>query len=326
MAGDEGKTGSSTPHVIKPAYALSNSDGVSAKITHVALKGSNYAEWAKGIRIGLGAKRKLGFVDGTLKAPEADSEDFEDWSTANFTVIAWIFNTIDSTIRSSISYRDTAYELWNDIRNRFSRSNGIKVYQLESEISDCKQKDNESVMEFYGRIKKLWDDVIDYEELPSCNCNGRRCNISDKLRVYRETRQTRQFLMGLVPYFATARSNVLGLTPLPSLDIVYSRMVQEEEVRNATQDRTGAMAFAVQGEGSNNRQGKPRVRCSHCTKPGHTEPNCWIKYGYPDGREPRSGAGKGKNTTAQTNAVFGEPVVDANHVRLHGPYLEDEDW
>ncbi|KAL9237176.1 hypothetical protein vseg_011758 [Gypsophila vaccaria] len=110
---------SSTPHVTKPEYALTNSDRASAKITNVTLKGSNYTEWAKTIRIGLGAKRKLGFFDGTLEAPNADSEDFSDWSTANFKVIAWSFNTIDPTVRSSISYRDTAAKLWNDIRTRF---------------------------------------------------------------------------------------------------------------------------------------------------------------------------------------------------------------
>ncbi|XP_074298944.1 uncharacterized protein LOC141629931 [Silene latifolia] len=176
-----------TPHITKPVYALSNSDGVSAKITHVMLKGSNYAEWSKGFRNGLGEKRKLGFVDGSLKRPAAGSEDLEDWSTANYTVIAWIFNTIDSTVRSSISYRDTAVKLWDDIRNRFSRSNGIKIYHLESEISDCKQQIDETVMDFYGRLKKLWDDVNDYDALPTCDCSGCKCNISVKLRDRRET-------------------------------------------------------------------------------------------------------------------------------------------
>ncbi|XP_074297203.1 uncharacterized protein LOC141627900 [Silene latifolia] len=327
MTGTEIPT-SSSPHVTKPAYALSNSDGVSAKITHVMLIGSNYTEWSKGFRNGLGAKRKLGFVDGSLKRP-VGSADLEDWSTANYTVIAWIFNTIDSTIRSSISYRDTAVELWDDIRNRFSRGNGIKVYQLESEISDCKQKDEESVMEFYGSLKKLWDDVNDYDALPTCDCSGCKCHISDTLRQRRETKQTRKFLMGLLPHYSTARSTILGITPLPSLDSVYSRIVQEEEVRNITQEVPAAMALAVQGKKQSTKQGRPRLTCSHCHKPGHSEPNCWDKYGYPDGRGPRSGTVSGtgaSSSTVQTNAVFGEPALDANHIRLHGPYLEDEDW
>ncbi|XP_074275862.1 uncharacterized protein LOC141599644 [Silene latifolia] len=305
----------STPHITKPVYALSNSDGVSAKITHVMLKGSNYAEWCKGFRNGLGAKRKLGFVDGSLKKPSTDSEDLDDWTTANCTVIAWIFNTIDPTIRSSITYRDTGVELWDDIRNRFSRGNGIKIYQLESEISD-----------FYGRLKKLWDDVNDYDDLPTCDCSGCRSDISVKLRTRRETRQTRQFSMGLLPCYATARSNILGSTILPSLDSVYARIMQEEEVRNLTQERTTAMACAVQG---GSKQRRTRLKCTHCKKPSHSEPHCWEKHGYPEGREPRPGATSGassSSSTIQTNAVFGEPAIDANHVRLHGPYLEDEDW
>ncbi|KAH9615461.1 hypothetical protein KSS87_021376 [Heliosperma pusillum] len=116
--------------------------------------------------------------------------------------------------------------------------------------------------------------------------------------------------MGLLPVYATARSNVLGIHPLPSLDSVYSRMVQEEEVRTLTQDRTAAMAFAVQGggQGSGFKQGRPRLKCSHCKKPGHSEPNCWEKYGYPEGREPRAGSASGGQTggltSAQTHAVF----------------------
>ncbi|XP_074284556.1 uncharacterized protein LOC141609390 [Silene latifolia] len=317
------------PHITKPVYALSNSDGVSAKITHVMLKGSNYAEWAKGFRNGLGAKRKIGFVDGSLKKPSTDSEDLDDWTTANCTVIAWIFNTIDPTIRPSVTYRDTAAELWDDIKNRFSRGHGIKIYQLESEITDCKQKEEETIMDFYGRLKKLWYDVNDFDALPTCDCSGCRCNISVKLRTRRETRQTRQFLMGLLPCYATARSNILGSTTLPALDTVYARLMQEEEMRNLTQERTTAMAYAVQGGRPGTKQGKPRLRCTHCKKPGHSEPHCWEKHGYPEDREPRPGATSGASSSSsagQTNVVFGEPVVDAHHVRLQGPYLEDEDW
>ncbi|KAL9236137.1 hypothetical protein vseg_010840 [Gypsophila vaccaria] len=155
MSGDSIIPTSSMPYITKPVYPFSNADGVSAKISHVMLKGRNYLEWAKGFRNGLGVNRKLGFIDGSLKKPPADSEDLDDWSMANYTVIAWIFNTIDPTVCSSISYRDTAVELWNDIRNCFSRGNGIKIYHLESEISDCKQKEEETMMNFYGRLKKF---------------------------------------------------------------------------------------------------------------------------------------------------------------------------
>ncbi|XP_074293677.1 uncharacterized protein LOC141620800 [Silene latifolia] len=156
-------------HFVNPIYALSNQDGTGAKITHVTLTGPNYEEWAKGFRVALGAKRKLGFIDGTLKQKPSDPKEWDDWSTVNYTVIAWIFNTIDARLKSSISYREIAFDLWEDIRSRFSVANDIKIYQIQCDLANCKQKPGESVMDYYGRFKKLWDDITDFDALPNCD-------------------------------------------------------------------------------------------------------------------------------------------------------------
>ena len=61
--------------------------------------------------------------------------------------------------------------------------------------------------------------------------------------------------MGLEPFYATTRSNILGIEPLPSIHVVYSRLVQEEEVRTLNKRRTNAttpMAFAIQKNVSQN--------------------------------------------------------------------------
>lgn len=100
-----------------PRYALSHSDGTHVVITHVVLTGPNYEEWAKGFRVSLGGKRKVGFINGTEKQPSMESGDFEDWQAVNYTIIAWIFNTIEPKLRSTISYRETAYELWKTSNN-----------------------------------------------------------------------------------------------------------------------------------------------------------------------------------------------------------------
>ncbi|KAL9237246.1 hypothetical protein vseg_011820 [Gypsophila vaccaria] len=231
-----------------PVYALSHQDGTGAKITHVILVGPNYEEWAKGFRVVLGDKRNFGFIDGTLKEP-SDSVELEEWKAVNYLIVAWIFNTIESRVRSSISYRETARELWEDIRLRFTVANDIKIYQIQCDLSECKQRPGETIMDYYGRIKKLWDDMDDFDALPICQCSD--CPAS--LRKRREADQVRGFLIGLDSGYAGVRSQLLGTKPFPQIELVYSRLVQEEEVRNLTRAReenAAAMTLAVR-DGNN---------------------------------------------------------------------------
>ncbi|XP_074313856.1 uncharacterized protein LOC141649053 [Silene latifolia] len=249
---DDKKTGE-TSHTPNPVYAVSLHDGTGAKITHVVLLGPNYEEWAKGFRVALGAKRKLGFIDGTLKKKPSDPKDVEDWTAINYLIIAWIFNTIDSRIQNN--------------------------------LSDCKQKPGETIMDYYGRMKKLWDDINDFDALPSCKCSGCRCDL-----------------------------NVL----------VYSRLVHEEEVRTLTQVREDAatpMAMAVRDGGKQQAKGKSRFKCTYCTKEGHTESRCWEKHGYHNDCEPRRSASRDSsavNDSPKVNAILGEPEVVTNMIRLNG--------
>ncbi|XP_026426195.1 uncharacterized protein LOC113322310 [Papaver somniferum] len=323
---------SSSPNKQSSIYALASNDGPGTIITHVVLKGSNYEEWDKGFRISLGAKRKLGFINGKLSKPSDDSSDLDDWWTINYMIVAWIFNTIDPVLRSSISYCDTAFDLWEDIRLRFSLGNGIKKFQLKSDVAGCKQKDGESIQDYYGRLKKLWDDINDFDALPSFKCSGCTCDLNLTLRTRRNNDQVREFLMGLIPYYANVRSRILGTEPLPSLHTVYSRLIQEEEVRSYTQpkeDIVSPMAFLAHGnkpQGSKSGAVKTPLKCTYCGHNGHLEDRCWEKHGYPDGRQPRRPPAAYLKTespvqrtqpAAKANAVVGEMPI-TNPVRLSG--------
>ncbi|KAL9225843.1 hypothetical protein vseg_001722 [Gypsophila vaccaria] len=335
MVGDKDNKVPSSSHTVNLLYALASQDGPGTVITHVVLKGPNYEEWAKGFQVSLGAKRKLGFINGTLKQPADDSVDLDDWWTTNYMVVAWIFKTIERGVRSTISYRDTARELWEDIRQRFSLGNGVKIYQLKSEISECKQRTGESIMDYYGRLKKLWDDVNDFDAIPNCTCSGYKCGLNALLRKRREADTVREFLMGLENYYATVRSNILGIDPLPSLHTVYSRLVQEEEVRVLTQPKSEAgthMAYVVRHGQTSKTTGGSRLllKCTYCTKNGNLEDRCWEKHGFPEGRGPRrqekrigevpfTSTASGSSTSTsmiKTNVLFGEQ--SANTVRLNG--------
>ena len=53
-------------------YDLNLNDNPSNVITQVQQRGDNYKEWARAMHASLRAWRKWGFIEGTIKQPEAD--------------------------------------------------------------------------------------------------------------------------------------------------------------------------------------------------------------------------------------------------------------
>ncbi|PKI60593.1 hypothetical protein CRG98_019069 [Punica granatum] len=52
----------------------------------------------------LQAKNKLGFIDGRLEKPAETAEEYGAWKICNATVIAWIFNSFDTSLHASVAY------------------------------------------------------------------------------------------------------------------------------------------------------------------------------------------------------------------------------
>lgn len=62
------------------------------------------------MRNALRAKNKLRFIDGTLMKQAEDSFELEDWWMVNLMLVAWIFNTIEPSLRSTITYMENVHE------------------------------------------------------------------------------------------------------------------------------------------------------------------------------------------------------------------------
>ena len=108
------------------------------------------------------SKKKLGFLDGAITCPDPDSDDLEDWYAVNSMLVSWIFNTIEPTMRSTISYMENILDLWLDIREHFGVTNGPRIQQLKAELSECKQG-AKSISDYCGRMKRsgsTWMKVI----------------------------------------------------------------------------------------------------------------------------------------------------------------------
>ncbi|KAG2275316.1 hypothetical protein Bca52824_057871 [Brassica carinata] len=75
----------------------------------------------------LKARKKFGFVDGSIPQPSSDSADLDDWWTNNALVLSWIKITITESVRSNLSHLEIASDYWEHIKRRYSVNNGQRV-------------------------------------------------------------------------------------------------------------------------------------------------------------------------------------------------------
>lgn len=133
MSGTNSTSSSTTSSVIdsntSSIYYLHPSDNPGALITSVLLQGDNYTEWATELSNSIQAKRKLGFINGTITKP-SEEPDLSRWMATNSMLVGWICTSIDPKIRSTVTFVQDAHKLWESLQRRFSVKNGVRVHQL----------------------------------------------------------------------------------------------------------------------------------------------------------------------------------------------------
>ncbi|KAJ8747272.1 hypothetical protein K2173_014518 [Erythroxylum novogranatense] len=226
------------------------------------------------------SKNKLSFVDGTILPPSRTDSLFVPWERCNNLVISWLIHSISSSIAQSIIWLDSAYEIWNDLKARFAQSNSFRICDLQLEIYTC-QQGVLSVHEYFTKLKILWDELQILRPLPSCSCNPQcSCGLSRNIRHFHENDQVMVFIKGLNENYATVKSQILLMDPLPSLNKAFSLVIQQE--RPSVSDIS---VLAVKGTTASTQRkftstSAPPI-CTHCGKEGHTVDRCYKKHGYP---------------------------------------------
>ncbi|MCH93607.1 hypothetical protein A2U01_0014559, partial [Trifolium medium] len=328
-------------------FDLNSNDNPGNLITQVQLRGeNNYDEWTRAMKTSLRARRKWGFIEGTVKKPDEGTVEIEDWWTVQSMLVSWILNTVEPNLRSTMTYMENARDLWEDIKERFSVANGPKIHQLKADLVACKQA-GMTIAAYYGKLKLLWDELANYEQVPVCSCEGCSCGITTKLEKRREEERVHQFLMGLDDVvYGTARSNLLASDPLPNLNRIYSVMIQEERVRTIArnkEERGEVMGLAVQIGGKNRGRDEFKDKCTNCNIDGHDAANCFQLIGYPDwwgdrprgqgksgtrGRSQNRGAGRGKGAAiVRANAAQAGGNSSAREAESHGfPGITSDQW
>lgn len=297
-------------------YYLGSGDQPGNLITHVILTGDNYSTWARAITLSLKARRKYGFINGTLTKPK-DKILVLDWETVNSMLVSWILRSIDPKLVGTIPFHEEAKRLWDYLEKRFFVANGPRLQQLRAFIVNCKQGKTQSLEDYYSKLINLYDDLARLKPLHSCECGGCTCNVAEQYaRDGAEEMLHQFFISDDDEAYGGVRSNLLSQNPIPDLDRAYQAFLQEERMRGIKKEnleKIESHIFAVQGlslKGTFDRRGeKAKLHCSHCKKTGHNMSTCFKLHGTPSWWVKKFGVSK-----AGARATHGSAGVAETHV------------
>ncbi|XP_074299132.1 uncharacterized protein LOC141630166 [Silene latifolia] len=263
---------------------LHPSDSPSLMLTQTIFNGENYELWADAVRNGLDAKNKLGFVEGSDKKPvetkEEESLESVAWRQCNAMVKAWIRNVLEPRLHLSITFSGIVTEIWKELKECFSTGNAPRVHQLKGKLNKCKQGKDESVVEYYTKLKSILDELENYSR---SQCSG---GAAATLSKEREEEKVHPFLMGLDTIkYGHIRSKLLMKDDITSLSRAYALVLREERHKFVTKGKEemneAAMAVRVGVDSKDAQEETKPKTCTYCKKPWHTEENCYQKHGFP---------------------------------------------
>ncbi|GJX20171.1 pyridoxal 5'-phosphate synthase-like subunit PDX1.2 [Tanacetum coccineum] len=266
----------------------------------------------------LGAKLKLGFIDGSCPKPGVEDADLQRWIRCDYMVTCWILNYMVTELSKAFLYAQSACELWKEIAERYGHSNGPLIYQLERELIKITQG-NLTIASYFNKLKKCWDELQNINGLPTCNYGRMRectCDVFGKVLLRDSNSKLIQFLMKLNDDYESVRSQILAMDPLPAVNKAYYIVQQIEKQKQVTNNYFEPNAFFanLNNKGANsgrkdNRGSKHDGKndgkrfCTGCNQEGHTIDQCFEKIRYPDWYKGKKAKKQGR-MAANVNSGF----------------------
>ncbi|XP_074323954.1 uncharacterized protein LOC141660872 [Apium graveolens] len=259
---------------------LHPSDGP-LSISVTKLQGAaDYRTWRRTFEIQLSAKRKYGFLDGSVIRNATDAIEASQWDTCNNMVISWIHNNISDSIKSSVLFINNASDIWKQLETRFSLTNGSRKYKLNRDLFNMKQN-GMKVSEYFTSLSSLWEEIDSMNILTTVAVITTDINkLLSAIEVMKQESRLFQFLNGLDEIYGAQRSQLLMMAPLPTVEVACAAVLQEESQKEV---------LSHMGIGDNDvvamysKGGKDKVPvCSSCGRKGHQIEKCWEVTGnYP---------------------------------------------
>ncbi|MCH92327.1 flavonol sulfotransferase-like protein, partial [Trifolium medium] len=286
---------------LNPYFLHPNENPNHALVTPL-LSGSNYHSWSRAMTMALKSKNKIKFINGSLPKPLDEDPDSLAWDRCNTMIMSWISNSVDPDISQSILWMDSAFEIWEDLKERFYQGDVFRISDIQEEIYSLRQGDS-TISAYYTKLKRLWQELDNFRPIPESSCVN-NCAAILKMKSYKDSDQVIRFLKGLNEQYSAVRAQIMLMDPLPKIAKVYSLLVQQERqiplsideskvlAVSGVQSNSAGRGYAGNGRGNGKStrggrtsggrgNGKGNKLCSYCGQTNHIVDNCWEKYGYP---------------------------------------------
>ncbi|XP_075104407.1 uncharacterized protein LOC142178547 [Nicotiana tabacum] len=190
-------------------------------------------------------------------------------------------NCVSKELYSGIVYSSSASTVCLDLKERFDKIDCSRIFQIHKEIATIRQGTS-SVSGYFSKLRLLW---VEFDSLaPVLGCD---CAKSREFVVFMEMLKLLQFLMGLNESYEQARSQLLMMVPVPTINKAYSMLMERESQRSMTNNlctneggKLTALMTMKGGPGQMPRRNF-NLYCDYCKMKGHTREGCYKLIGYP---------------------------------------------
>ncbi|XP_052489312.1 retrovirus-related Pol polyprotein from transposon RE1 isoform X2 [Gossypium raimondii] len=297
-------------------YYLHPNEKPALVLVSPVLSSSNYHAWSRAMTMAFLFKNKLQFVDGTITVPPRTDPLYSAWERCNTMVLSWLHHSISPSIMNSVLWLDFAYDIWRDLRERFSQGDVFRISALQEEINAFKQ-DDRSVTDYFTELKILWDELMNFRPIPVCSCSPScYCGVFVTLQKYHDNDYVIRFLKGLHDRFAAIRSQIMLIDPLPPINKVFSLVIQQERHLPTGSSQLFVSNTLRHHTSSKKPQAKSSIdsrQCTFCGKSRHTVDTCYEKHGYPPGYKSR---GRASRAHTALNDCAAQPLDSSQHVDI----------
>lgn len=83
-------------------------------------------------------------------------------------VLSWILRSLSPAIVQTALNFETAKQLWENLKERFSQSDVYRIADLQTKISNISQG-YRSVTDYFAALQSLWNEFVTVNPLHVCN-------------------------------------------------------------------------------------------------------------------------------------------------------------